>query len=89
MRTSILFVAVLAGFAGGSVASHITSVYAQVPGVEIIRSRSFVLLDAEGRKRGEWMVNPSGQPVLRMYDAEGREIWDTTGTHGRVVPIAK
>jgi hypothetical protein len=90
MRTSVVLLAALAGFAGGSAVSHLTSVYAQGPGVEILHSRDFVLLDGAGHKRGEWRVDASGMPVLRMFDVQGRVIWDTTGTpHPQLTPVSK
>jgi hypothetical protein len=87
MRTSTLVAAAFAGFIGGTIGggasgSHFTTVYAQGPdpGVEILHSKNFVLLDGAGHKRGEWKIDPSGLPVLRLFDAQGRVIWDTTGT---------
>ena len=52
--------------------------YAQAPGPEVIRGRSFVLLDGEGHKRGEWVVD-NGRGVLRMFDAKGTLIWSSAG----------
>ena len=76
MRTSILLAA-SAGFLGGFIGSHMTPVYAQAPGVEILQSRNFVLLDGAGHKRGEWRMDSSGLPVLRLFDARGRITWET------------
>jgi len=82
MRILTFVFAVVLGLIGGS--------YAQGPGPEIIRSKYFVLLDAQGRKRGEWTLDSSGQPVLRMFDAKGNVIWDTTGTpHPQLTPVSK
>lgn len=72
MRILTFVFAVVLGLIGGS--------YAQGPGPEIIRSRSFVLLDGQGRKRGEWVIDSSGQSVLRTFDAQGRLTWDSIGT---------
>jgi hypothetical protein len=80
MRIATIILAALAGFAGGSIGSRITSVYAQGPGVEILRSREFVLMDGAGHKRGEWLIDSSGQTVLRTFDARGRLTWDSVGT---------
>jgi hypothetical protein len=74
MRISSLALAVLAGFLGGAVGSHMT-VYAQAAGVDMVDSRNFVLLDSSGHKRGEWTLDPSGQPVLRLFDAQGGVVW--------------
>ncbi len=90
MRTSTLVAAAFAGFIGGTIGggasgSHfLTTVYAQGPdpGVEIPchGARTSFLLDGSGHKRGEWRIDPSGVAVLRLFDAQGRVIWDTTGT---------
>ncbi len=79
MRISILMVATFAGFVAGALSSRYTPVYAQGPRVEILQSKEFVLLDGPGHKRGEWKIDSSGQPVLRLFDGHGRVIWDTTG----------
>ena len=79
MRTLSLVLAALAGFIGGAAASRLRPVHAQGPGAEVLRSRSFVLLDSAGRKRGEWIVDSSGKPLLRMFDAFGRVIWEARG----------
>jgi len=71
MRILTIVVAVLAGFIGGS--------FAQSPGPEVIRGRSFVLLDGEGHKCGEWLVDESGRGALRMFDAKGTLIWSSVG----------
>jgi hypothetical protein len=80
MRIATLVLAVLAGFAGGSISSHMRSVYAQDPGAEILRSREFVLMDSAGHQRGEWLIDSSGRAVLRTFDARGRLTWDSIGT---------
>jgi hypothetical protein len=80
MRISILILATFAGFLGGTIGSRLTSVYAQGSGVEVLQAKDFVLLDGAGHKRGEWRMGSSGQPVLRLFDAQGRVIWDTMGT---------
>ncbi len=79
MRTLRFVSAALAGFVGGVAASRLEPVHAQGPGAEVLRSRSFVLLDSAGRKRGEWIVDLSGKPLLRMFDASGQVIWETRG----------
>ena len=79
MRTVTLLLAVVAGFAGGLAATHVEEVHAQGPGPELLRSRGFVLLDGAGRTRGEWSVDSTGKPRLRMFDANGRVIWETRG----------
>jgi hypothetical protein len=76
MRISTLVLAVFAGFVSGAVGSRMT-VYAQAPGVDILHSKNFVLLDDAGHKRGEWKMDSSGQPVIRLFDPQGRVIWQT------------
>lgn len=71
MRILTLVLAAVIGLMVGS--------YAQAPGPEVIRGRSFVLLDGDGHKRGEWLVDVSGRAVLRMYDAKGALIWNSAG----------
>jgi len=71
MRILTFVFAMVLGLIGGS--------YAQRPGQEIIRSKQFVLLDAQGHKRGEWTVDASGQGVLRMFDNAGSVIWSSAG----------
>jgi len=82
MRTSTLLAAAFAGVLGGAISSYFTTVYAQGSdtGVGSLHSKNFVLLDESGHKRGEWRIDASGLPVLRLFDARGRVIWDTTGT---------
>jgi hypothetical protein len=75
MRISALTLAAIAGLLGGAVGSHLMTVHAQTPGVETIKSQNFVLLDQAGHNRGEWRMDPSGQPVLRLFDAQGHVIW--------------
>jgi hypothetical protein len=79
MRASSVALTAFAGFLGGAVGSHM-SVYAQAPGAEILQSKNFVLLDGAGHKRGEWKMDSSGQPILRLFDEKGRVIWDTMGS---------
>ena len=77
MRTSTLILAVFAGLLGGLVGSQLTTVHAQGPGVEVLQTKNFVLIDGAGHKRGEWRMDPSGQPALRLFDAQGHVIWQT------------
>jgi hypothetical protein len=77
MRTSTPVVG-LAGLLAGAVGSQLATVYGQGPGVETFQCRNYVLMDAAGHKRGEWKMDSSGEPVLRMFDAQGRLIWQTS-----------
>ena len=80
MRISTVFLAMAAGLLAGAITLRLIPVYAQGSGVEILHSKDFVLQDGSGHKRGEWKMDSSGQPVLRLFDAQGRVIWDTAGT---------
>jgi hypothetical protein len=79
MRIITIVFAMTAGFIGGAIGSSFKTVYAQTPGEGIIHGREFVLLDAQGRKRGEWMVDSSDRGVIRMFDSKGSLIWDNGG----------
>lgn len=68
----------LAGFLAGAVGCQIATVYGQGPSVQTFECKNYVLMDGAGHKRGEWKIDSSGEPVLRMFDAQGRIIWQTT-----------
>jgi hypothetical protein len=53
-----------------------------------VQAKSFILMDAAGRKRGEWKLDSSGQPSITLYDERGRDIWGTTPGL-RAVPLSK
>jgi hypothetical protein len=76
MRISTLVLAAFVGFVSGAIGSHMT-VFAQAPGADFLRSKNFVLLDDGGHKRGEWNMDSSGEPVIRLFDAQGRVMWQT------------
>jgi hypothetical protein len=78
MPTSTVVAIFFASVLGGAIGSQVPLVYAKGPGIEVLQSKSFVLLDGAGHKRGEWKMDPSGQPVVRLFDARGHIIWDTT-----------
>jgi hypothetical protein len=67
------------------VGSQLATVYGQGPGVETLQCRHYVLMDAAGHKRGEWKMDSSGEPVLRMFDAQGRVIWQTTKAGAQLI----
>jgi hypothetical protein len=79
MRLLTILFAMLAGFLGSVIASGLKTVYAQTPAEAIVRGREFVLLDAQGRKRGEWVVDSSDRGVLKMFDEKGSLIWSSVG----------
>jgi hypothetical protein len=71
----------LAGFAGGAVGSRVIplqTAYAQTPTPDLVQAKSFVLLDSDNRKRGEWRIDTGGEPVLELYDKQGKLIWDSS-----------
>jgi hypothetical protein len=76
MRISTLVIA-LAGFVAGMVGSRLATVHAQGSAIDTFQCKNYVLMDGAGHKRGEWKVDPSGQPVLRLFDAQGRVTWQT------------
>ncbi len=65
-----LAVAALAGFGIGTAQNGVTP-------PERMKAQSFVLVDESGRKRGEFSMGSNGQPMVRLYDQDGRIIWDT------------
>ncbi len=97
LRRNILWMApALLGIAGGFVGGRLSlppAVHAQVqprviPPQRAISStpmeaRSFVLVDGQGRKRGELGFDRSGQPALRFFDESGKVVW----TGGAVTPM--
>ena len=75
----LVIIAGLAGFLGGTAAFSVlspASVNAN-PVAQPLESNRFILLDGSGRKRGEWSVDKSGRVFLRMFDENGRTVWDT------------
>ena len=88
MRTSTLLLPALTGFLGGAAAVHWqnpTHVYAQDLDPLMLQSRNFVLLDRAGHKRGEWTIGSNGEPVIRMFRADGRLLWQTKIPGGQLV----
>jgi hypothetical protein len=92
-RLFLALVAAAAGMLGGMLAVQfvpVAVVQAQstlaVPST--VQARSFILLDAAGRKRGEWKLDSSGQPALTLFDERGRDIWGTAPGL-RAVPLSK
>lgn len=41
---------------------------------EGIRARAFLLTDRQGKVQGEWTIE-NGQPVLKLYAANGKVLW--------------
>lgn len=97
LRRSISWIApALLGIAGGFVGGRLSlppTVHAQArPGVippqraisaAPMEAGSFVLVDEQGRKRGELGFDRRGQPALRFFDESGKVVW----TGGAVTPM--
>lgn len=94
MKKPISHAIVIAGFIGflaGAITVSVVPVrpvHAKNPKsvAQTVEARSFVLVDEAGNKRGEWILDKSGQPSLRMFDEQGRVTWDT---NLRIVPLKK
>ena len=96
-RRSIAWMApALLGVAGGFVGGRLSSppaVHAQarprlIPPLRKapdspLEARGFVLMDAQGRKRGELGFDRQGRPALRFFDESGKVVW----TGGVVTPL--
>jgi hypothetical protein len=79
--------AALAAFAGSALTSHLPAVRAQVVVPQTpITARSFVLVDNQGRKRGELSTLPDGRPFLKFYDTQGNVVWNAAGG-ARLLPL--
>ena len=74
-------VAGLIGFLAGGVSVSVFSAgstHAQTEAApQPIKSSNFQLVDKEGRKMGEWALDASGKPSLRLFDARGNVVWST------------
>lgn len=71
--TALLMAAMAAGYVGGlmSQASSVATAQAD-PGVsEVVRAKSFVLVDSEGKTRGLFNTNKDGVALV-LIDSEGK-----------------
>ena len=85
MQISTPVIAALAGFLAGAFGSSDgNSLRPRHRRRETFECKNYVLMDGAGHKRGEWKIDSSGEPVLRMFDAQGRVIWQTNKA-GRAV----
>lgn len=83
MKKLHLALALAAGFAGGAL-SHFLALPAvraesRPAPVAEVRAHSFVLVNGEGRVLGTFTADSEGRPALRLFDANGREIWSAEG----------
>jgi hypothetical protein len=73
LRRQTVFIALAA--LAGLVFGQNTAPKPEVPAV--VQAKSFLLLDASGRTRGE-MILRAGKPLIELFDERGRVIWDST-----------
>lgn len=76
----VITVALIAGFAGGIVGSHLMAGAETLP--TVVRARSFELLDSTGRAIAFWGTDKFGYPVLAFVRAE-----PGAGIHQSPLPI--
>ncbi len=83
MKRLNLALALAAGFVGGALSHYLVPPALQAetaaPAPMEVRSRSFLLVNEKGGVRGAFSLDAAGKPALRLYDANGREIWSAEG----------
>ena len=65
------------GFLGGAVSIELfggPSRPAQF-GPTVIEAQEFLLVDPQGKRLGQFMVAPSGDAVIMLYDKDGKLAW--------------
>ncbi|HSU31862.1 MAG TPA: hypothetical protein VLJ11_11560 [Bryobacteraceae bacterium] len=81
----VILCAVSAGFVGG-VASQwwrpMQTVSAQIQAPRQMQAQRFVLVDPNGRTRGEFKMEGT-QPEIVLYDRDGSVAWKVTAQSGR------
>ena len=81
----VILCAVSAGFLGG-VASQwwrpMQTVSAQLQAPRQMQAQRFVLVDPNGRTRGEFRME-GAQPEIVLYDRDGSVAWKVTAQSGR------
>lgn len=78
MKGLNLALALAAGLTGGALSHFLTppAVQAETPAAPTeLRARSFLLVNEKGAIRGTFSLDASGHPALRLFDANGREVW--------------
>jgi len=83
MKRLNLALALAAGFAGGVLSHYLAPPAAQAesrpaPAMEV-RAHSFVLVNGMGHVVGSFAADPGDRPALRLFDANGREVWSAAG----------
>ena len=69
------------GFLGGAVSGELfggPSRPAQF-GPTVIEAQEFRLVDPQGKRRGQFMVAPSGDAVIMLYNGDGEIYWVAPG----------
>ena len=82
MKKLNLAMALAAGFVGGALSHYLAppAVQAETPAVPAeLRARSFLLVNEKGAVRGTFAMDGNGRPALRLFDANGREVWSAEG----------
>jgi hypothetical protein len=82
MKRVHLALALAAGFVGGALSHYLAppAVQAETPVAPTeLRARSFLLVNEKGSVRGTFALDGSGRPALRLFDANGREVWSAEG----------
>ena len=82
MKKLNLALALAAGFAGGVLSHSLAppAVQAETPVAPTeLRARSFLLVNEKGAVRGTFALDANGRPALRLFDANGREVWSAEG----------
>ncbi len=73
----LALLALVFGFLGGAVSSELfggPSRPAQF-GPTVIEAQEFRLVDRQGEQRGRFMLAPSGDAVIMLYDKDGKPAW--------------
>ncbi|MBV9743541.1 MAG: hypothetical protein JO099_07245 [Acidobacteriia bacterium] len=78
--------ALAAGFAGGAISTGLGTVFAQERTRQITAER-FVVVDASGKKRGEFGLDGQGSLNLNLYNDQGRLLWSAP-TRSGIFPIS-
>jgi len=83
MRKVNLLLSIAAGLLGG-ICSHFflaPPVHAQseAPLSKEVRAQSFVLVNDKGVVLGTFCSGSKDRPIIRLFDADGREIWSAGG----------
>ena len=87
MNKRNLVLSMVAGLAGGALASYCGSVFrpevahAQSPATEEIRAQRFTLVNQEGVALGSFSFDDVGRPQIILRDRFGHDAWRLVGDH--------